>query len=371
MSCSSRATPFWGTEGADGLQKQKRKYLALLLCVLCLVGSFSWAFACGTVTKAADFDEKLEAAQLMDRCMAQIRGYEKELEIPFSPEDRFRTGLMGPEYTGITTTLGPAEAKRTTADPNMAALAVQLLHEAGVHSGDRVAAAFSGSFPGLNLAVLSACAAMDVDLTYMTAVGSSTHGATWPGLTFPEIAARLVEDGLLPENAVAWSFGGHMDCGLDLDSGLLDQVYTRMARTGIPLLYESNYEKNVAKRMELLGPAADCFVGVGGNMAVSGRGERDLGYGVLTNLQNRPIDAGSGLVERFGDRGTPVVYLLNIKSLAADYGFPYDPQEQTEPGSGALYEQTHYPALPCVLGLVLACASLGWGFHKTKEDELI
>ena len=44
-----------------------------------------------------------------------------------------------------------------------------------VGPGDRVGAAFSGSFPGLNLAVLSACQVMEVELVYICSAGASTY----------------------------------------------------------------------------------------------------------------------------------------------------------------------------------------------------
>ena len=39
--------------------------------------------------------------------------------------------MIGDEYTPITTSLGSEEAKRTTANPDMAALLVQMLTEPG------------------------------------------------------------------------------------------------------------------------------------------------------------------------------------------------------------------------------------------------
>lgn len=86
--------------------------------------------------------------------MEAVRGYREELGLPLSPGDFHKTGLIGEEYTDITTTLGSIEAKRTAADPDMAALLVRMFSEAGLRSGDRVGAGFFRVFPSLNLAVL-------------------------------------------------------------------------------------------------------------------------------------------------------------------------------------------------------------------------
>ena len=54
------------------------------------------------------------------------------------------------------TNTGSLEAKRTTLNPNWAAVVVQLLFDAGVERGGTIAIGVSGSFPALNLAAFSA-----------------------------------------------------------------------------------------------------------------------------------------------------------------------------------------------------------------------
>lgn len=73
--------------------------------------------------------------------------------------------------------LGNLEAKRTSTNPNAAALVVHLLYQAGVRPGDRIAVNCSGSFPALILSVLCAMDAMELDGTVFCSVGASTYGA--------------------------------------------------------------------------------------------------------------------------------------------------------------------------------------------------
>ena len=131
---------------------------ALLLSAGCLI-SLQQAVLVPYALQA----QQLDAAQRMLRCMEAVRSYKEELRIPLSPEDLHGTGLIGEDYNANTTTAGILEAKRTTASTDMAALMVVLLNEAGIRSGDRVGAVMSGSFPGMNLALMSACAAMEAD----------------------------------------------------------------------------------------------------------------------------------------------------------------------------------------------------------------
>lgn len=348
---------------------KKRKFCALALSLVIILACAGITLANARMSQAADWDLKVRAAETMQAYLEQIRQYKQELGLEESPEDIHHSGIIGLPFTGITTTNGAIEAKRTAADPNMAALVVQLLLEAGIVPGDRVGAGFSGSFPGLNLAVLAACETMGVELVYIPSVGSSTYGANWPELTFPEITVRLVEDGLLKTRPIAYSYGGSKDCGLDMDPALLADISRRMEQAGVALLYEEDYAKNLSARRALY-QQIDCFVGVGGNLTTSGLGERDLGCGLLTNLQHAIPDAGSGLVELYGADGLPVIYLLNIKYLVADYGLPYDPEVPASIGQGPLYQQMAYPKMPGIIGVLLCCVILWMGFRGKRNETV-
>lgn len=320
---------------------------------------------------AADRAEKLDAASRMQACMDRVRIYKEELGLGVSADDLRQTGMIGEPYTLITTTLGALEAKRTTADPDMAALAVEMLHEAGVRSGDTIGAGFSGSFPAMNLAVLSACAAMDVHLVYVASVGASTYGANQPELTFPDMALRLAADGLIPAPPDAISMGGYRDCGLDMEPETASAIRARLEDSGVPFLYEEDYASNIAARMRLYeekGPIS-CFIGVGGNLTTIGQGEDTVPYGLVPPNTVRLTDEKSGLMELYNAAGLPVLHLLNIKRLVADYGLPYDPESPTVPGRSAVYFTKRFPVSAAVLGLGGAAAVLAAGRRRRKEEE--
>lgn len=343
------------------MRKVSRHSLLAALLALALAGGMTFAGA--RTIPAPDLERKVEAAELMERCMERVRAYKEEAGLTVSEEDIHGTGLIGAPYTLVTTTLGSLEAKRTTADPNMAALAVQLLEEAGVRPGGRVGAAFSGSFPGLNLAVLAACQTMDVELVYICSAGASTYGANQPELTFPEMAHRLVEDGLLAQDAAALSMGGDYDCGGEMDPDLRDDILARLRGLGPEVIWEADFQKNLAWRRavyEADGPL-DCFIGVGGSVTTLGLVEDQLDCGVTKPCTVRTVTANSGLMEYYNHSGIPVIHLLNIKELAADYALPFDPPRLPEIGTGALYETTRYPWGWAAAGLAAAAALLAWG----------
>ncbi|TFH36998.1 MAG: poly-gamma-glutamate system protein, partial [Bacteroidia bacterium] len=102
-----------------------------------------------------------EAARIMKASIDIISAYCRDNEINIDRiNDPALTGLVGGEMTGITTTLGHLEAKRTTLDPRFASLVVELLTQAGVKRGDTIAIGSSGSFPALMIASLAAAEAM-------------------------------------------------------------------------------------------------------------------------------------------------------------------------------------------------------------------
>ena len=132
------------------MRKKKERRLLRLLCVAAALLVLTAAGAQFTAKTGPTpyYETQLEAARRLEACFAAVRGYREELGIPMSEDDLHQTGMIGLPYTGITTTQGALEAKRTTAWPDMAALCVRMLYEAGVRPGDTVGAGFSGSFPG-------------------------------------------------------------------------------------------------------------------------------------------------------------------------------------------------------------------------------
>lgn len=305
--------------------------------------------------------QQLQAAELLERCFEKVRDYKRELGIPMSELDYHQTGMIGQSYTGITTTLGAIEAKRTTAWPEMGALCVRLLHEAGVRPGDMVGAGFSGSFPAMDLAVIAACQVMGVELVYISSVGASTYGANDPELTFPEMAHRLVADGVLDTDSAAVTLGGEGDVGGGMDPRLVEEITLRLEEAGLSVVTEPDFQKDLAWRQSVYRDHGTmrCFIAVGGNITSMGRDESgiSLGQGLLSVGRTVRLDDRSGLVQYYMAQGVPVINLLNIKRLAADYGLPFDPERWPEPGASAVYYQSSYPALPIRLGLG-CCAAL-------------
>ncbi len=344
----------------------RRKKNSLILSAILLIACICLTFVGKRQVRASDYDVKLIASDKMQACMDRIHGYKEEMGLSISDEDWFDTGMIGEEWTPITTTSAPAQAKRTTANADMAALVVELLTEAGVKAHDTIGAGFSGSFPSLNLAVICACSAMDVNLIYITSVGSSMYGANQPELTFPDMVQKLAQDGLVDTLPVLNTLGGQRDCGLDMEEAVREEIITRLKGYSTGLLMEEDFLTNIRTRMQIyeeMGPIV-CFIGVGGNITTSGTNDTDLGWGVISPYTIQNVNDRSGLIERYNAEGLPCVYLLNVRRLVSDYDLPYDPESLPAPGESAIYYETVYPVYFAVLGIIASFALLIWGFRR-------
>ncbi len=342
--------------------------LSLLLACAIIAAAIGVSLALVRTERAEDYAIKCEAASRMELCMERIRQYKSERGIPLSEEDIHATGLIGDRYTGITTTLGAIEAKRTVSNSDMAALMVRLLGDAGVAPGDTVAAGLSGSFPGMNLALLCACDALEVTLVYIASVGASTYGANQLGLTFPDMACNLAGEGYIRAYPAAITMGGDWDCGLSMDAEAAAAVRERMARYGVPFYEISDFTRNIRVRRALYEAEGEiaCYVGVGGNVISSGRTGVELPCGVVKPHTVTATGEESGLLELYNSEGVPVINILNIKKLAADNDLPYDPLTLPAMGESAPYYIEKYPLWPAVVGVAASAAVLLFAKRRAK-----
>ena len=342
----------------------------LLMAILTLSITLALLIVSAQTAPSDDFDTKLEAAYIMQACMDGIKRQKAEMGIQLAEEDTHQTGLIGDEFTSVTTTVGVLEAKRTAANSDMAALAVQMLSEAGIKSGDTVGAAFSGSFPGMNLAFLAAAEAMDLDLIYTASAGASMYGANQQALTFPDMLQYLLKNGLLSQYPAALSLGGDGDRGLNMDPDAAKEIRKRLEGYGYPFLYIDDYEQNIKERLAIYDRyEIRCFIGVGGNVTTTGEGENDLPYGVVLPQESNLTDTENGLLEHYHARGLPVIHILNMKELVTRYALAFDPQTLPEKGTSAVYIHKRYRWPIGAAGGVITIAILAIDRIRKKNAE--
>lgn len=279
------------------------------------------------------------------------------------------TGFIGQESSPVTTSLGNLKAKRTSANPDFAGLLVYLLSKAGVGPGDQVAIGASSSFPALVAATVIAAETIGAKPVVIASLGSSEWGANVPGFGLLEMSECLRAAGIIKSVPVAVSLGGDEDRGLELDPAFRAGLVARVRKAGLRLIDEPDLEADVKTRMRTYGEAAGpsgvrAFVNIGGNWANLGADSSVLRLRPgLARPADIPASRERGVVQAMAAEGVPVIHLLNIRGLAARYGFPWDPVPPPKPGSAEVYARARYTDpffITVCLFQVLAAACLAF-----------
>jgi poly-gamma-glutamate system protein len=285
----------------------------------------------------------IHAARLMEKAIAIVGSdYDKsgiEIDETIDPN---HTGLVGPENSELTTTLGHLEAKRTTTNPDMAGLIVHLLHQAGVAAGDTIAVGSSASFPALMIATLAAAHAMEVYPVVILSLGASSYGGTNVDFNLLSIYQLLLREGVFTIQPAAVSLGGEKDSGQDFKPDIKERLLQQIQLSGIPFIYEPDLQKNVAARMKIYQSNSSsgriaAFINIGGSYANLGTSELalELKSGLNKNVA-LPAKSERSVLFEMAAQDIPCIHLLFIKGLVMKYGLPWDPIPLPKPGASEL-----------------------------------
>ncbi len=328
---------------------------------------FYWASGFHNPNFTRGYELKLEAANLMDQAMEVITDYQKNRnDFEFDIEDDpFESGIIGPATTLITTSLANLRSKQTSVNPNLAALVVDLLMEANLSKGDTIAVGYTGSFPAVNLAVLSACEVMKIHPVIIASVGSSRWGATDPEFTWLDIEALLNKSGLISTISNAASLGGRADRGKGLKSEGRDLLWETIYRNNIQLIEAPRLSQSIEKKVEYYNAILPishykAYLNVGGGASSIGQSvnARLIPNGVSTFSEVGEL-IGPSVVKSFVENETSIIHIYSIIDLAIKHQLPVYPEELHPIGVGPLYFEMRYNlkttslALTFTLGLII------------------
>ena len=273
------------------------------------------------------------------------------------------TRLLGPEYTLITTTLAPQATKKMSRHPDLSAVFVQWLKEAGVGPGTRVAVNFSASFPALNIAVLAAIQAVGGEPVIVSSVGSSTWGATNPEYTWLDMEKELQQAGMWKWRSTAASLGGVWDRGGGLTPEGKELATEAIMRSKVVFLTSASLREAIDRRLEIYrsdeGRLPEVLVNVGGNHVIFGEAGHRSPLPQGLNIGYHPLlSRHDGLAAAFLQSNRPVIHVVNIAQIAAKYGIAND----TGPKLGRVFLKLTLPwPMRALLGLwLLAMAYSLW-----------
>jgi len=332
--------------------------------------------------KQSYFATKLKAAKLAAKAFEAIHAKRIEMGLPIDIEaDPAQTGLIGALLSPVTTNPGHLQSKQTTANPNFAAVMVHLLKRAGVKEGDKVAVGISGSFPAINISVLSALSVLNADPIIISSAGSSQWGANYPEFMWPEMEKLLVERHIFSFKSVAISRGGIDDRALGLSKKgrkILDNI---IEHSGATPLVVKNYADSVEKRMALYDEYSGdaritAYVNVGGGTTSVGT---KLGKKMFKPGLNRSIPRGGlhidSVMTRFSMEGVPIIHMTSMNRLAERYGLPLQPALVPKPGEGRIfYKEVHSSILAAsvlaiIIIMMIAFIRLDWGYRFISSNR--
>jgi poly-gamma-glutamate system protein len=266
-------------------------------------------------------------------------------------QDPARTGMIGPSMSLVTSLPGHLDAKRTSANPNFAAVAVHYLLAAGAQPGDEVAIGCTGSFPATNIAVLSAAETMGLKAKLVSSVASSQFGANHPELTWPEMERLLADEGIIRTRSSAVSRGGFRDMAAGMTDDTREVLDCAIARSGLSMLECDSLADSIDRRMEIFADPAGgldryaAYINIGGGSASVGgtAGNDQLGRGLVLPAQHhrtdKPIDS---VAARFLAGGVPVINMIDVVAMAREHGLPIAPTERPAVGDGGVYLSPQY-----------------------------
>lgn len=344
--------------------------LLAALAVLLLAGIQLWGIR---EVERDDAPAMRDAYALATRWFAVVEEAKREGGIERDPHATGRyAGMLGTEYSAVTTTLGSVEAKRAAANPAFAAAMVRQLHEAGVDPSSTIGITLSGSFPSLAIATLAAAQTIGARVVMISSLGASSYGANQPGATWIDIEGWLQKRGGLRYASLLVTAGAEGDSGGGLESEGLSMLHSAARRNGVGLQAPGSLQASIGMRLDALLASRCCLlVNIGGSQAVMGSCAHAES---VPNGYHRSLvscgDEDRGLLVRATERGIPVIHLLNVKDLAVRWGVPLVPEGSSADVRDVYTRATvdRGPVAGALLGLIGLVAAASFCRRSGRTD---
>ena len=360
------------------IQKTSTLVSLSILSLLC----FLIALNTKTIDVSPSYEHKVKAARLMEKAMNLLKESRMEQGIFIDIEnDPNETGLVGSPFSLITTDEGDLDAKLTTLDPNFSAAIVDLMYQVDLKESDTVAILMTGSMPGANIAVLTACKSLGVYPITITSVGASQWGANQVDFTWLDIESILFNNSLIPAKSVAASIGGRNDMGRLLSPSGRKLITENIANHQLPLIKMEKLADNIQNRMMTYSSILPkmnykAVINVGGGVASLGTSFnlKLLPPGVVNRKNVTDIIRPGGIEGVFSKMikmDIPGIHILNIRPLIEQFNMPFAPIPIPDIGTGSLYADERYNLIVAAICLFVVggCVFMVGLQSKTKIKE--
>ena len=340
----------------------------LFLSVALLISSDKYSFL---ARERKDSDKMSQASILAAEWFEVIGKVKKEKGLIQQENENLKyPGLIGLEYSEITTTLGSLDAKYTSNNPEFAALTVKFLDDAGIDSNSVVGVISSGSFPSIAISTLAALQTIGAKVVMISSLGASSYGANDPSATWIDMEYWLCEKaGLIYRSSIV-TLGAEDDSGLGLQEDGIALLEQAAQRCHVSLYKPKSFNESLNTKLKLLtSNKISLLINIGGSQVALGKCPHGSliknGYHKSINTCN---DSDRGLIFRIAEKGIPVIHFLNIKSLAVEYGLPIAP-EQIFSKSEILYLEKAPHKIHFVIFLIIIVTALFFMSKINKNEK--
>ena len=300
------------------------------------------------------------------------------LEIKYDPN---LTGLItDTTNTEITTGTGNLKAKQTTIKKDFAALIVDYFINESISKGDTVAVGMTGSMPGANIALLSACKAMAIHPVIISSMGASQFGATDTNFTWIDMEQSL-KDTIFNNISVAYSLGGKGDCLKNKEDDGRNIFKNKIKKynaqeIGCNHTDINSLAKSIDQRMEIYEANIDsiinykAYINIGGGAASVGvKGKyvfNRAGYLSPEEVKRKVSNIPEGqpkysVIKRFADINIPTIHILRIKQFVKGnliYGEIDDNKIDPLEDGSELYQIEKYKLFINIIALLISLGSV-------------
>lgn len=309
------------------------------------------------------YKEKLAATKLTAKAFKAIRDARLNQSISILKSlDPQLSGLIGRQITAITSDSSQLSAKQTTINPNTAALFIDWLKAAKLKKGDFVAVNMTGSFPALDIAMLSAIKTLELKPVITYSAAASQFGANIPYFSWLDMYHILSTEKLFTYPVRGVSLGGRRDKAYEMSPYGVKVLKETIRRYHYPFIDSQGTIDGIDKRMAIYDVKDDptnqiaAFINVGGNMASIGLKKVDPNrrmfsstggrHSIVTGIVDKmPIYLANtdSVAVRYLKRGVPVINVHNITAVLVDkYKYPYKPIHPVPIGTGSMFYEKEY-----------------------------
>ena len=327
----------------------KQRKILLLIAIINLLLVYV-SYNSYSYEKSIDYEMKVKASEIMSDVLENTY----KLDNSIHSSDTFKSGLIGIDSTEsrMTTKKGFFDSKRAVTNPNFSAIFIDWFTEIGLPSkglnvGDTIAVSLTGSFPGANIALLSACKATGIHPIIISSIGSSAWGANEMERTWLDIESYLISNKFFSDKSIAFSLGGDNDNLDELDQDVKDFLMNKIVNKNYQLIKGNSVKAAISERIDMYNDKSNnykAYVNIGGSSASLGDSTTSKMYlpGLIYGKDKAIEDAFDDeyeeeyefeeetipVVEYFlNEKKIPVINIRNINNLCSWYDLPYK-QEQ-------------------------------------------